>query len=641
MPPVSIMAQINSMNKGKTSSQVKNIPGNPIIQSGLGTQTMQNKQQSASSSKNMTSMGAKTMLNYPVPKKILPFSRKPKLNLQQARYTKVLPIRYPQPKTKQYGVAATGSVGKSEQAVRLSSTDAKQKGVSAISSAGNQNLAAEFALLGLSTKNYQGGPKAHYALTNNISGWASNPTYAIKPAGPGPGSKPDPAWNCVTTLESVTAQSTSFMNASKNENGQHLYPGAIYSFDDYAGGNWNAYEKGLNPMEIYTNMRADKNSFTVQTPNSSTIHQAISNITSQFAADQGGATVLQQTLYSDNLTDLSIAISAGGAYDGYSGSDTYNHDESQHHVYITLDVIKSLYTISVQKPSNGEYFADGQIPNANSTLVMIQDVTYGARLLCNIDITISDKTDMNKFQFAYNAIAANGFANVDALAHDASITYKINAYMVGVPSSTGIITTLNDFQTQVNNIFSQSNFRNAVPIQYSFTDLDGNYLGVESMTDQFPVRNCTPAPDVFTLQAAYLVIQTGNDGKNDDTEFDLYMYAGNAFGMFMNNYNAYTNKIPLNAQLAFTHTNSTSSDPYTPTMDDFKSGTAIDMQLDVPIGFLHATRDDWDITVMKLKFNFISQKGTTLQKEIDIPGFRLSSDSGINFYIDGNFNLIQ
>ena len=48
--------------------------------------------------------------------------------------------------------------------------------------------------------------------------------------------------------------------------------------------------------------------------------------------------------------------------------------------------------------------------------------------------------------------------------------------MVGVPTSTGIITTLQNFQQQLNNIFSQSNYRNAVPIQYSLTDL-GEELG--------------------------------------------------------------------------------------------------------------------------------------------------------------------
>jgi hypothetical protein len=76
-------------------------------------------------------------------------------------------------------------------------------------------------------------------------------------------------------------------------------------------------------------------------------------------------------------------------------------------------------------------------------------------------------------------------------------------------------------------------------------------------------------------------------------------------------------------------------------MDDFRNGIGIDMQLSVPIGFFHATRDDWDITVLKLKLTFVSQKGTKQLQELDVPNFRLSSDNNLSFYFDGNFHLIQ
>src|SRR5882724_9913015 len=157
MPAATILAQINSMNKPK-NPQAKADQSNPTIQSGQqGSQTMQNKQtsQSATSNKNLTGMGAKAMMNTPIPKRVLFLTRKPKLALQQQKYTKVLPLRYPQTKSKQYGVAATGSVGKAEQSVRFNNTDAKQKGIQATSSVGSQDYAVESVLLGLATKNYQ------------------------------------------------------------------------------------------------------------------------------------------------------------------------------------------------------------------------------------------------------------------------------------------------------------------------------------------------------------------------------------------------------------------------------------------------------------------------------------------------------
>ena len=501
----------------------------------------------------------------------------------------------------------------------------------------NQNSRmVESGILGMTTKNFSNGPKVSFALTNNTTSWASNPSYSIR-AKSSNNDNSDPSWNCTVTNQSVNAQSTTFMNASKNEQGNHLYPGAIYTFDDYASGNFKAYENGLNPLEVYTNTQVGVNSFTVQSPTAPSIRQAISNIIGQFNPSQGGATVLQQTLYTDNLTDLSIAISAGGAYDGYSGSDSYSHNQSEHHIYITLDAIKSLYTISVHRPANG-YFANGQMPNTNSPIVMVQDVTYGARLLANIDITITSNTDMNKFQFAYNAIAANGFVNVDALAHDASIAYKINAYMVGVPTSTGIITTLQNFQQQLNNIFSQSNYRNAVPIQYSLTDLDGNYLGVESMTDQFTVRNCTPAQDKYTLKSAFFSLRSGADGKNDDSQFILTMGMDggnsikNGIGMFSDNQTEYKSGSSLPAQPIVININPNHPNDYT--LDDFKNGGYVDFNLSCAANLFKS--DDWDIAGGQLTFNFVSQKGNPppFSTIVQIPNFRLSSST--NGFTTGN-----
>ncbi len=523
----------------------------------------------------------------------------------------------------------------------------KKNPSSGISSYGKQNSrVVESGILGMTSKSFGNGPKVSFALTNNTSSWASNPSYSIK-AKSSNNDNSDPSWNCTVTNESVNAQSTTFMNASKNEQGNHLYPGAIYTFDDYASGNFKAYENGLNPIDVYTNTQVGVNSFTVQSPTAPSIRQAISNIIGQFAPFQGGATVIQQTLYTDNLTDLSIAISAGGAYDGYSGSDSYNHNQSEHHIYITLDAIKSLYTISVHRPANG-YFANGQMPNTNAPLVMVQDVTYGARLLANIDITISSRTDMNKFQFAYNAIAANGFVNVDALAHDASITYKINAYMVGVPTSTGIITTLQNFQQQLNNIFSQSNYRNAVPIQYSLTDLDGNYLGVESMTDQFTVRNCTPAQDKYTLQSVFFSLRSGADGKNDDSRFDLSvgMDGGNGIkngiGQFSDNQTEYKSGSSLPSQPIIVTNDANHPNGYT--LDDFKNGGYVDFYLSCAASLFKS--DDWDIAGGQVTFNFVSQKGNPppFSTVVQIPNFRLSSSTNgfttgnQTIWFDKNFN---
>lgn len=495
-------------------------------------------------------------------------------------------------------------------------------------------------ILGVVTKNIA-GRKTGFVLTNKTSGWGSGANFS-KSSKLNNTDNSDPSWNCVITAESLTAQSTSFLNASKNEEGLHLYPGAIYTFDDYASGNYRPFENGRNPIDILTDANVGNISLTVQNPNQPSIRGAISNIVNQFTANQGGATSIQQLLYTNDLSEFSIAIAAGGAYDGYSGSDFYDHRDAQQHIYITIDAIKTLYTMSVHHSATG-YFASGQMPQTESPLVLVQDVSYGARILANLDIQISSKTDLNKFNFRYDAPTANANFNLDALLHDSTVNYVINSYMVGVPSSTGIIKTFQNFQQQIDYIFSQCNYRTALPISYTLTDMDGNYLGIESMTDHFPVRECIPAQEIFTLQSAYLIIQTGRDGKNDDSKFNLLVFLKNNGGAanYYDGSTGFDNKNIATMPLNFTANSNHPASNYP--LTDFSNGGQINLQLDYAIraGPDIVTRDDWDIMMLKIKFIFVSQKGTILPQEIDIPNFRLSSDHGLNFYFDGGFNLIK
>src|SRR5262249_51579269 len=159
---------------------------------------------------------------------------------------------------------------------------------------------------------------------------------------------------------------------------------------------------GRNPIEVITSANVGTVRQPVQNPGQSGIRQAISNLVNEFSPSQGGGTVIQQTLYTNNLSEFSITVSGGGAYDGYSGSDFYSHNQSENHIYISIDATKILYTMSVPRPANG-FFANGQMPQANSPLVMVQDVSYGARLLANMDFTISSNTNLDKFKFNYDA----------------------------------------------------------------------------------------------------------------------------------------------------------------------------------------------------------------------------------------------
>ena len=493
------------------------------------------------------------------------------------------------------------------------------------------------AVLGLDNytlgKSFADGSKSRFTLTKSVGSWESRPSYSYvqKKATTSNG---DAGWNCVSTTQTFTAQSTSFMNANPNEKGSHLVAGAIYSFDDYSSGNFREYSNDRNPVTVYTTTTVGNNSATIQNPNGQTLSQGVSGIAGQFAADQAGTTAIIQTTSVDNLADYSIEISAGGSYGAFSGSASFSHSESEHHIYFTISAIKPMYTISVQRPANG-YFAEGRTPVANSPLVVVQDVTYGARILANLDLTISSKTNLGSLGINYNDGMESANLNFNAIANDKTVKYTINSYMVGVPVHSPM-TTLQDFQTQIASIFAQADYHTAAPVQYALTDLDGNALGIESATDAFTTRTCTPADETFVLQSVMASIESGEDGKNSNSEFWMELYNGTPanhtkFAVYYDNGTEFNNKYSPTLNVPFVP----NSKPIT--LTDFKDGGAILLRLSE-----HGhSRDDWDINTLKLTFNFMSQKGTPQPKMFSISNFRFSDKSNPVFYFNGDFQLVQ
>jgi hypothetical protein len=497
------------------------------------------------------------------------------------------------------------------------------------------------------SKNFSDGHKISYLLTDNTDTW-SNDFAFTKNKKNSRTDNSDPAWNCVYTTQTFNAQSTSFMNASVNQNGTSLIPGTIYTFDDYSKGNFREYTDGRNPILVWTPTTVGNNSSAIPTPNGQTISQGISNIVSQFSPAQSGATGNIQTIYSDNQSDLNILVSAGGSYSGFSGFGITKQDQSQHHIYLTYDAIKPLYQIKVDRPANG-YFMDGKTPVTSSPLVVIQNVTYGTRLLANIDIQTTSKTNYDSLHLKYEDGADQGTLDFSLLAKDKTLSLTGNVMVVGTTINIPIV-SLQNFQEQISNLFAQGNFRTALPIQYQLSDLDGNILGVESITDQFTAPDCHPANEVFFLQSIYATVTTGNDGKNNDSEFWLYLYnkSQNSTGQEMRNgyYGANNGYLGLyyDSKTEFNKESGPVTLPLDPpqnsqfTLDDFKDGAVVQLSLKAH----NHMRDDWDISNLKLTFKFMSNKGTPYEPPpISRSNFRFSTDGPTRLYFDGGFHLIQ
>jgi hypothetical protein len=347
-----------------------------------------------------------------------------------------------------------------------------------------------------------------------------------------------PAFDCVTDVKTVSATSSSFMSIFYNQQAIQIYPGAIYSFSDFFNGNFRAFEQGRNPISISSDNLANTTGPVykdVPVPTANNIRASIANIIQPFSTTTGSAGIQYRVFNTSNDADMSIKLSAGGGYAGFSASGGYNNTQSEKKFYLTIDAIKPMYTLISSSPANG-YFSDKSIEAANKNLMVIKSVTYGTRILANLEITITKQSDEINFKASFGSDSGKGVsANFNAMFNyikgTNSVTSTANAYVVGGPLNTTMFDK-DKLQEQITELLTRCNYQTAQPIAYSFADMSGNILGVKSATDQFSVPDCVPKGSIYKLSGVTVQIQTGKDNKEQGSNASVYLSNSNNIIVF-------------------------------------------------------------------------------------------------------------
>ncbi|KAK6021253.1 hypothetical protein OSTOST_13076, partial [Ostertagia ostertagi] len=280
-----------------------------------------------------------------------------------------------------------------------------------------------------------------------------------------------------------------------------------------------ALETSRNPINISTDNIANSTGSVyeeVQNPTADNIRAKIANMIRSFSTTTGSSGIQYRVFTSDNDADLSIKLSAAGGYAGFKASAGFESEQTEKKYYLTIDAIKPLYTLISSVPSNG-YFSDKSIEANNQNLIVLKSVTYGSRVLANLEITLQTQKDAIDFKASFGAdsgkgISANASATFNYLKTAKNASTTANVYIVGGPLNTTLFET-DKLQQQITELIARCNYQTAQPIAYSFTDINGNVLGIESSTDKFTTTKCVPSGSVYKLVAATVQIYTGKDNK--------------------------------------------------------------------------------------------------------------------------------
>jgi len=334
-------------------------------------------------------------------------------------------------------------------------------------------------------------------------------------------------WTCTTDHIKLTANSTTFLNNDYSGSASHIYPGAIYTFEDFNNGSYKEQTGARNPITIVTDNTNIKGSSSVivKDPNMATIRNAVDDLFRESRGPAAGESFAYQIYQSINDADQSLKISGGASGYGATLSGSYATGSKSNTVNLTIDAIKTLFSINTIPPDNG-FFTDPQV-EATPYLQVIGSVSYGVRILANLTATFNSQDEAAAFAASYSGFGVSANVSFSDISKNTSISSTVNCYVVGGPGNSTLSFDKKDLEKEINKIMGGATYKNAMPVKYEFYDMAGDVVGSNSATDIFPVRTCRPGTNDPALESVFVQFQTGGDGKNATTNYTLLLYPGN------------------------------------------------------------------------------------------------------------------
>jgi|HubBroStandDraft_1064217.scaffolds.fasta_scaffold13999_4 hypothetical protein len=347
-------------------------------------------------------------------------------------------------------------------------------------------------------------------------------------------------WDCATDDVSVTANSTTFLNANFAAVASYIYPGAIYTFKSFNDGTYNPQSGTRNPLSlVINNLDVNGSSYiTVSNPWMGTLTNAAKTLTRELPTKTAGAEdFVYQTYETGNSATQALQVSGGASGYGANISASYGTSSSSNSINITLDATKVMYTIDSYPPDSGYFVSanDEKTPN----LMVIGSVSYGVRVLCNLTYTFNSASEAAAFKASYSGWGVSANIGLSDISTSSNVSTTINCYVVGGPANIAPSFDKKDLEKTLKQIFAGATYQNAQPISYNMFDMAGDMIGSSSATDHFAVQQCVPNTTGGKLLSVYATF-TNSSGKRGDDHYNLYLYSNDGISKQAggtNNYN--------------------------------------------------------------------------------------------------------
>ena len=323
-------------------------------------------------------------------------------------------------------------------------------------------------------------------------------------------------WVCDAYNVVDRANSINFEVTDNNQQIPYIYPGAVFTFDNFMNGSLQPPSGERNPITLFTDHSTSNNLVQVSNPNQGNVQNAISGMVNHFIGS-GNISTNYKYYESNNMADWTIKVNGGTGNFGGQINTAFNTTDRRHHRYITIDVTKQLYSVITNPPSDG-FYSKTNSTEATPNLMVVGSVGYGVRLLVNMELTFASNADAVAFQNKFSYLSYSTTLDLNYLQSHALDIANISSYEIGGPNSGTVFVNSNNIQSNINSILASVNNQNAKPVSYQLYDMAWDIIGATASTCFFNYANCMvappPPPSNPVLTSGSLTITCGDDGKN-------------------------------------------------------------------------------------------------------------------------------
>lgn len=334
-------------------------------------------------------------------------------------------------------------------------------------------------------------------------------------------------WKCQESTIRVSAEDDQFMNMYNERENAHIYPGAIYRFNDFYSGKFAAYENDRHPFRIATTAsRVDGDIFEwVQSPSSLDVLNARNKITMRTVQDninRGFKAKIYECTSAAEMA-LRVGVTAGGygaKLDFMMGNQRSTQDR-----FFLIDATQEVYSMFAEVPSDGLFKSKDELPK---DLMMMRSVTYGMRVLVTIKTTLNTVEDVQRFGASYKGFGFEGGVSLDNLQKSFNSSTEVRIYVVGGENTGFLECSPSELMAKLNESFKTLNYYNAAPLYFTFVDMNDVMLRTTSATDESTSRQCVPVPPkdkdpnlrYYQIQL-HLASISGSTGKSGMTDLSI------------------------------------------------------------------------------------------------------------------------